>query len=182
VDGVTDEIDRLNTLLGKLLQISELEAGVGRKAFELCRLDLIAADVVDLYSALAEDRQIDLQLHVAQPSSIQGDAELLANACANILDNALKYAATTVRITVDSSADSVFLRTEDDGPGIPHADLKRLGERFYRPDTTCKGLGLGLASVKAIISLHNGKLTFSPGRGEAGSPGLSVQVTFPDRG
>lgn len=176
VDGVTEEIDRLNTLLGKLLQISELEAGVRRKTFGPRRLDLIAADVVDLYSALAEDRRVTLALRADRQAIVQGDAELLANACANLIDNALKYARDTVRVRVEAGGEEVILTVEDDGPGIPQESTLRLGERFYRPDTTQEGLGLGLASVKAIVSLHGGGLAFSAG---AGGTGLMVRLGFP---
>jgi len=179
VDGMAEEIDRLNILLGKLLQISELEAGVRRKAFGPRRLDLIAADVVDLYSALAEDRQITLALRTEKQALVQGDAELLANACANLIDNALKHARAAVQVRVDSNGEKVSLTVEDDGPGVAPESTERLGERFYRPDTSQPGLGLGLASVKAIVALHGGRLTFfNVHDGNEGS-GLRVNVEFP---
>lgn len=179
VDGVTEELDRLNILLGKLLQISELEAGVRRKTFGPRRLDLIAADVVDLYSALAEEREITLAIKAGQPAIVQGDAELLANACANLIDNALKYARSTVCVLVHAGSEEITLTVTDDGPGIPPESASRLGERFYRPDTTQEGLGLGLASVKAIVSLHGGKLVFIPDPEGAEKSGLAVTLAFP---
>lgn len=181
VDRAIEEIDRLNTLLGKLLQISELEAGVRRKAFITCRLDLIVADIVDLYSALAEENQIILEMDAQQPVSVHGDPELLANACANLVDNALKHAATRVSVGVDNSNEGVYLYVKDDGPGLPGTSLERLGERFYRPGATQEGLGLGLASVKAMVSLHGGRLDFSNGSGLREARGLEARIFLPEQ-
>lgn len=181
LERAVEEIDRLNTLLGKLLQISELEAGVRRKAFITCRMDIIAADVADLYSALAEERRISLTVHAPRAAYVHGDPELLANACANVVDNALKHAATSVHIAVGCGAGEVVLAVRDDGPGVPGESLARLGERFYRPDTTQEGLGLGLAGVKAMVSLHGGRLNFSGVPGQAGTPGLEVRVHLPEQ-
>jgi len=174
-----EEIDRLNTLLGKLLQISELEAGVPRKAFVTCRLDLIIADITDLYSALAEEQQISLTLHAPEAAPVHGDPELLANACANLVDNAVKHAQANVCIRVVTVPDGVFLYVKDDGPGLPATALERLGERFYRPDESREGLGLGLASVKAMITLHGGSLDFSTGPSDHANPGLEARVFLP---
>lgn len=179
VHRAIEEIDRLNTLLGKLLQISELEAGVPRKAFVTCRLDLIVADIIDLYSALAEERQISLTLDAPEGASVQGDPELLANACANLVDNALKHAHAQVCVSVTAVRQGVVLHVKDDGPGIPEASLERLGDRFYRPDATQEGLGLGLASVRAMVTLHGGKLDFLNRTGDEAGSGLEARVFLP---
>src|SRR5690606_29356387 len=113
--------------LGKLLQISELEAGVPRKSFVTARLDLIVSDIVDLYSALAEDNGVVLLMQSSEAVSVQGDPQLLANACANLIDNALKHAKTRVNVCVTQSDTEVVLSVEDDGPGLPEASLARLG-------------------------------------------------------
>ncbi len=176
VDGLAVELEQVGALLGRLLQISELEAGVRRQAFEPCRLDRIAADVVDLYGALAEELQIRLELAPPPPVPIQGDAQLLANACANLVDNALKYAQSQVVVRVQADAQSACLSVEDDGPGLPPDSLERLGERFYRPNLSRDGLGLGLASVKAIASLHGGQLHFGTGSGPVGASGLKAEL------
>ena len=181
VDAMALELEQLGALLGRLLQISELEAGVRRQAFGPCRLDQVAADVVDLYGALAEERQIRLDLWAAQPISVQGDAQLLANACANLVDNALKYARSQVVVRVQADAQSACLSVEDDGPGLPPEHRQRLGERFYRPDLSREGLGLGLASVKAIASLHGGRLRFGAGSATAGAGGLKAELVLPAR-
>ena len=178
VDGAVEEIDRLSTLLGKLLQISELEAGVPRKSFVTARLDLIVSDIVDLYSALAEDNGVVLLMQSSEAVSVQGDPQLLANACANLVDNALKHAKTSVNVCITQSDTEVLLSVKDDGPGLPEASLVRLGERFYRPDESQEGLGLGLASVKAMVSLHGGRLQFSNCQNASGT-GLEARIYLP---
>ena len=179
VERLSAELEQLTALLGKLLQISEMEAGVRRQAFEPCRLDRIAADVVELYDALAEERSVAIELPAPPAVHIEGDAQLLANACANLLDNALKYAAQRVRVdlSLDPTSQTAHLRIQDDGPGLPPERLQRLGERFYRPDLRHEGLGLGLASVKAIVSLHGGQLRF----GQAALGGFEAALRLPLR-
>ncbi|MFT0850251.1 sensor histidine kinase [Achromobacter sp. F4_2707] len=101
----------------------------------------------------------------------------MANACANLVDNAIKHAENRVDISLDPTPEGVLLSIRDDGPGLPEASLERLGERFYRPNPGEEGLGLGLASVKAMVSLHGGTLYFS-NRAD-GSSGLVARVSLP---
>ena len=178
VNRAVEEIDRLSTLLGKLLQISELESGVPRKTFVATRLDLIAADILDLYSALAEENGVELSVLKSEPLLVRGDPELLANACANLVDNALKHAKTKVEICMTSGVEETVLSIKDDGSGLPEDSLTRLGERFYRPHENQEGLGLGLASVKAMVSLHGGRLSFSNVGGALGA-GLEARIVLP---
>lgn len=179
VDRVALETDALTALLGQLLQISELEAGVRRKPLVPCRLDLIAADLTDLYYALAEDRNISVCLQAHEPCTVQGDAPLLGNVCANLIDNAVKYASHAVKISISSNDTSVILIIEDDGPGVPQDSLAQLGERFYRLDTDKDGLGLGLATVKAITAVHGGSVEITNCSYGATAGGLRVKVLFP---
>lgn len=144
-----------------------------------CRLDLIAADLFDLYYALAEDRNIAVCLEAHEPCTVQGDAPLLGNVCANLIDNAVKYASHAVKINVSSNGTSVILEVEDDGPGVPQESLPQLGERFFRLDTEKDGLGLGLATVKAITAVHGGRVEITNCGYGATAGGLRVKVIFP---
>ena len=179
VDRIGLETDRLHALLSKLLQLSELEAGVRRKTFAPCRLDLIALDLLDLYDALAEEENISLMLHAPEACTVHGDAELLGSVYANLLDNALRYACAAVRVSVLRDSLGVTLAVDDDGGGVSVDGLARLGERFHRPNTHKAGLGLGLANVKAVVALHGGTLTIVNVTDEQGKRGLGVRVHFP---
>ncbi len=175
-----DEIDRLNILFGKLLQIAEIEAGVRRRAFRACRLDVIVSDVVDMYSALAEERGVALVFRERGPVSIHGDADLLASACANLLDNALKYACTAVHVDVMMhSSGQACVTLRDDGAGLAQHERERIGEYFYRLNPEVEGHGLGLASVRAIVALHEGRLDLSDAHPGLQARGLKACLCLP---
>jgi signal transduction histidine kinase len=170
-----DEIDSLNVLFGKLLQIAEIEAGVQRQAFRPCELDVIAADVVDMYETFAEDKGISLTCHAPRRVMIQGDPNLLASALANLVDNALKYARATVRVEVlAQAAGQACVTIQDDGSGLSSTEYGHIGRHFYRLDPASEGHGLGLTSVLAIVALHDGELVFSDAQ-----PGLRAAVCLP---
>lgn len=172
------ELEQLNTVFHKLLQIAEAEAGAQRQRFTPQSLRAIAADVVELYAAVAEDQGCALQLVGDGPARVLGDRDLLASAIANLVDNALKYSAPTsdarVEVAVRARDDSVELTVCDNGPGVPAAARARLGQRFFRLDERLPGTGLGLASAGAIAQLHGASLTF-----EDAGPGLRARLKLP---
>lgn len=170
-----DEIDNLNVLFGKLLQIAEMEAGVQRQTFRQCRLDVIAADVVDMYEAYAEDRNVALSLSASEECVVHGDPDLIASALANLVDNAVKYACSTVHVSVaQQDGAEACVVVQDDGPGVPSADLVNIEKHFYRLDPSTPGHGLGLASVRAIVGLHDGSLRMTNT-----FPGLQARMSLP---
>ncbi len=170
-----DEIENLNVLFGKLLQITEMEAGVKRQAFRPCRLDAIVRDVTEMYEAYAEDKGLQLTLDIPASIFVRADPDLTASALANLLDNAMKYAATSVGISVlGSESGQVRLVVQDDGPGVPPDELSHLGTRFHRLNSSYPGHGLGLSSVLAIVRLHEGSLHFSDAE-----PGLKATICLP---
>ncbi|XOT97725.1 sensor histidine kinase, partial [Alcaligenes pakistanensis] len=95
-----EEVENLSVLLGKLLQIAELNAGVQRQNFKDCNLEVIAEDVLDLYSFFAEEKGITLQKKKIDKVIINGDSNLLASALANLVDNAVKYAHSHASVEI----------------------------------------------------------------------------------
>lgn len=172
------EIESLNVLFGKMLQLAEIESGVRRQAFRSRRLDSIVEDVYEMYSAVAEEDGKNLKLMPCEPIWVPGDADLLASACANLIENGLKFAhnCVTIELFVDS-AGYAHVAVSDDGPGMPAAEFNRVGTRFYRLDASVAGHGLGLASVRAIMALHQGRLELA----DAG-PGLQASMCLPANG
>ncbi|KAA0890034.1 ATP-binding protein [Pusillimonas sp. ANT_WB101] len=170
-----EEIESLNVLFGKMLQLAEIEAGVRRQTFRSRRLDVIVEDVFEMYSAVAEEEGKTLELKPCAPIWVPGDADLLASACANLIENGLKHARTgvTIGVFVDNMG-CARVAISDDGPGIPATEFDRVGTRFYRLDASVSGHGLGLASVRAIMALHQGWLEFSDAR-----PGLRASMCLP---
>lgn len=109
---------------------------------------------------------------------MNGNPELLRILLRNLLDNAARHTppGTVVRVEVKHEQGAPNLSVSDDGPGIPQAEMARLGERFYRPlDTAGDGSGLGLSIVRRIAELHGATLHFMPADG---ARGLRVAVAF----
>lgn len=163
------DIDELISVFEKLLQIAEAESGMRTKSFESVNLNDIALDMVDLFDATAEVRQVVLKTAFQRAVFAMGDRHLLKNAVACLIDNAIKYAGpgATVEVGTLSDADSASVFVRDNGPGIPAQELPNVTERFYRLDSSRSqpGNGLGLAIVSAIATMHGGILILENDRG-----------------
>ncbi len=171
-------IDELITVFDKLLQIAEAESGTRRQSFRPVALREVITDVVELYDAAAEAKDISLAVEIDGEPMTLGDKDLLRSATANLIDNALKYAgsgaAVRVRAAQDQSTASIVV--EDDGPGIPPEELAKVATRFYRLDRSrsLPGNGLGLPIVAAIGRLHGGTVSL-----ESAHPGLIARIVLP---
>jgi signal transduction histidine kinase len=172
------QVDELIQMLDNLLQIAEAESGTRRQSFTLVRLSQVVSDVVELYDAAAEEAGITLLTEISGDPLTFGDKNLLTSAVANLLDNALKYAGggATVLVHAARERDTVSIRVQDDGPGIPVTERPRVVERFYRLDRSrsLPGNGLGLSIVTAVASLHWGRLCL-----EDAAPGLAARIVLP---
>ncbi len=170
------EIEDLNVVFDKLLQIAEVESGARRQSFGPVSLNAIAINVLELYDAVAEAKGVTLTHTLDADPLTAGDGDLLANAMANLLDNAIKYTDVGGAIHVDTHRDAaaVTISVRDNGRGIPQAERARIGTRFHRLDRSVPGWGLGLASVIAIARLHGGDLQL-----EDANPGLIARLVLP---
>ncbi|RYF26989.1 MAG: HAMP domain-containing histidine kinase [Comamonadaceae bacterium] len=178
------EVAELGVVFDKLLHIAEVESGARRQAFAPVALDVVVTDVLELYEPVAEERGIRVCFDTEGPAMVVADADLIASALANLIDNALKYTAphgqgvVQVRLQTqgedEGEGEEVVLTVRDNGRGVPAADLQRIGTRFYRVDHSREGYGLGLASVQAIVRLHGGQIAFLDA-----APGLHVRVSLP---
>ena len=172
-----------------VLAIARLEAAgdaPGQTSFDAADL---AASVAELYEPLCEDKGLEFQLQAARGLSLTGNREFVAQALANILDNAVKYTpaggAIMVRVRRRSSGD-VEISVTDTGPGIPAEDRARVLDRFVRLENSRNepGAGLGLSLVAAVARAHRGNLEIDEGPGavDGGGPGLRVALVFPTGG
>jgi signal transduction histidine kinase len=170
------EIQDLNVVFDKLLRIAEVESGARRQTFATVSLNEIAVNALELYDAVAEAKGLTLTHTLDPQPTVTGDGDLLANAVANLIDNAIKYTPSGGAIHVDTCREgtSVTLTVRDNGRGIPEEERTRVGTRFYRLDRAVPGWGLGLASVLAIARLHGGNLQLQ----DAG-PGLIARLVLP---
>lgn len=170
------ELEELNRVFEKLLQIAEAEAGARRQRFGPVALHTVVDDVIELYEAVAEAQGATVLRDGDDTLPVLGDRDLLAGVVANLLDNALKYggASCTVRVRTEWLGGQALLVVQDDGPGVPDAQRARMGTRFVRLQPDLPGHGLGLASVQAVVALHGGQLHY-----EAAHPGLRVRIALP---
>lgn len=172
------ESDRLLATFNALLRIARIESGAYRAAFEFVELPKIVGDTCDLYQAAADEKEITLHLSCDAAVPMFGDRELLAQATANLLDNAVKYTPAGGRIDVAVRYDDEKpqIVVSDNGPGVPSGEMSRIRQRFVRLDTarTAPGNGLGLSLVQAVADQHQGRLLI-----EDNNPGLRVTIEFP---
>jgi hypothetical protein len=161
IERAIAETDQLIGTFNALLLIAETDAGTTRAAMAPLDLGAVAADVVELYEPLAEEKGVSLQLMPPPPVGIEGNRSLIAQALANLVDNAIKYTPVggLVRIRV-ANDDGVDLSVSDSGPGIPAADRPRVTEPFVRLEASrhSPGTGLGLSLVAAVAHFHQAEL------------------------
>lgn len=173
---VGDAEDLINTF-NALLNIARAEAGAQRANWETVDLEALAHDVAELYEPLAEEKAIRLELETRPGCHVFGSRELLAQALANLTDNAIKYTPEEGRVWIATRAGdgAATLEVRDSGPGIPGELRERALERFVRLDTdrSRPGNGLGLSLVKAVARLHEAELELADN-----NPGLAVRLTF----
>lgn len=184
LDMIIDESDGLIRTFNALLMIARVEAGqlaASSSAYDMAEL---VQGVADLYEPLAEEKGVALKVDVASPLRGYGNRELISQALANLLDNALKHGAEgpaggTPEITIQALREGGKVRAiiSDRGAGIPEAERGRVLERFVRLEASRArpGSGLGLSLVAAVAKLHGGALIL-----EDNKPGLRAIIELPD--
>jgi signal transduction histidine kinase len=181
IERATADLDGIVAVFQALLRIAEIEAGSRRSAFARFDVAPLLADVAEFYGPVAEEKGIALSVDAPTRLPIHGDRELIQQAVANLVDNAVKFSrpGDAVRISAAVSPDGVEISVADQGPGIPEADLVRVTERFFRGEIArnTPGSGLGLALVQAVALLHGGSLRMA----DAG-PGLAAIIALPSHG
>jgi signal transduction histidine kinase len=177
IDRAMADLDAVTAVFQALMRIAEIEAGARRSAFADVDLGPLLADLAELYSALAEDAGLALELHVPDTLPVYADRDLIQQAVANLLDNAIKFSPPGSCVTLSAAVAErgVRIAVADQGPGIPEADRVRATERFFRGEQarSTPGSGLGLALVQAVATLHDGTLIL-----EDAHPGLRAVLSL----
>ncbi len=179
IDAALAEAQALLDTFSALLRIAQVESGSQRSLFARVNLSALTEAVANAYRPDAEEGNYRLVSPIAPNIFVTGDQELLTQAVANLLENALRHTPPGTRIEVrlrDRGEAGVVLAVEDDGPGVAEAELPRLADRFYRAQRsrTASGNGLGLSLVSAIAELHGATLSLS-----ALSPGFRAAIAIP---
>jgi signal transduction histidine kinase len=171
------EVDSMLHVLNSLLEIARAEAGVSGDQMVDMDLATLVSDVGDLYVPLAEESGLRLNIHAAEPIQVRAHPELLAQAIANLIDNAIKYSPRGTAIELRASLGPLgpLIEVSDRGPGIPAEARERVIHRFVRLDAARKspGSGLGLSLVAAVAKLHGAFLKLHDNL-----PGLTAVIQF----
>lgn len=186
LESTIAESDELIRTFDALLMIARAESGHARDNMIEFDAAEIARDVGELYEPLADEKGLALRVEAPLAAPVRGNRELVSQALANLIDNAIKHAGpeasknngAPAEIVVGAGADGerITLSVADRGPGIPDADRGRVVERFVRLEQSRSqpGSGLGLSLASAVARLHGGEL-----RLEDNHPGLKSIIALP---
>lgn len=177
-EAAVQETDRLIATFNALLLIAEAEAGSVRETMVDFSLDDVIEGVGELYGPLAEEKRLRFTVRkLGDNATIHGNRNLISQALANLVDNAIKYTPPggSVIVSLSHTGFALALTVADNGPGIPPADRQRVTDRFVRLEMsrTAPGTGLGLSLVAAVARLHDAELSFADNE-----PGLRATILF----
>jgi signal transduction histidine kinase len=188
LDATIAESDDLIRTFDALLMIARAESGQARENMTEFDASEIARDVGELYEPVADEKGIALKIDAPEAAPVRGNRELVSQALANLIDNAIKYAGPNGKVNgvpaeivvrAGDDGERITLSVADRGPGIPDADRGRVVERFVRLEQSRSepGSGLGLSLASAVARLHGGELKL-----EDNHPGLRTTIALPRAG
>ena len=189
LEATIAESDELIRTFDALLMIARAESGQARDNMTEFDAAEIARDVGELYEPLAEQKGLALKVEASEAAPVRGNRELVSQALANLIDNAIKYAGpeasklngapAEIVVKVGAEGERIVLTVADRGPGIADADRGHVVERFVRLEQSRSqpGSGLGLSLASAVARLHGGELKL-----EDNQPGLRSLIALPRAG
>ena len=180
LNRIQKESDRLNSLVGQLLQVTRAEGDPGSLRRDLVRLDDLVRELVEESALEAAAHGCVVRYQSREPVTVSGDPELLRRAVENVIRNAIRYSPrdTAVEVSLVRNNGNAIVDVRDHGPGVPEEALPRLFDPFYRVESdrnrTSGGIGLGLSIARRAIELHKGSI-----RARNAAPGLEVALELP---
>lgn len=178
INDTIADLDGVLRMFSSLVRVSQIEAGGRAGAFRIVNLAELAGDVVELFDAAAEESHGHLILVGDKRAMVAGDRDLLFDAIANLVDNAIKHGRAAGQVTVEvvQGESGAVISVADDGPGIPANERLLVFKRFYRrePSRGTPGNGLGLSIVAAVARLHGARIEVLDNH-----PGLKLRLRFP---
>lgn len=172
------DLETVLRMFSSVMRISQIEAYDAKAGFRPIDLTEVAGEVVELFDAAAEEKGSRLERHGQRGALAIGDRDLLFEALANLVDNAIKHgrAGGHVTVTVTDGGAGAAVAVADDGPGIPAGEYQNVFRRFYRLEQSrcTTGNGLGLSLVEAVARLHGARIDMRDT-----APGLEVRLHFP---
>jgi signal transduction histidine kinase len=171
-------IDQSLAIITALLRLAEIENSRRSAGFGNVAVHEMLREVCDIYEPIAENKNIDLHVGVKHRLNVRGDRDLLIEAVANLVDNAIKFTPEGGKVDIDLLRENseTIVRVSDTGCGISEQESEAVLRRFYRSDKirNTPGVGLGLNLVAAIVKLHGFRLAIHSG------PGCRVEIICPD--
>jgi two-component system sensor histidine kinase CpxA len=180
LNRIQKESDRLNALVGQLLQVTRAEGDPSSLRHDPLRLDELVRQLVDDASIEAAAHGCELKYEKREPVTVAGDPELLRRAVENVIRNAIRHAPreTAVEVSLARNNGKAVVGVRDQGSGVPEEALARLFDAFYRVegdrDRASGGTGLGLSIARRALELHKGSI-----RARNARPGLEVEMELP---
>jgi signal transduction histidine kinase len=172
------DLDDVLRMFSSLTRISQIETTNKTSAFRMVDVAEIATQVAELFDAAAESKGGRVEVVGDHPVFVTADRDLLFDAMANLVDNAVKHGRVggLVTVSTDKLDSEAVISVSDEGPGIPAAEFEFVFKRFYRLERSRRtpGNGLGLSLVAAVARLHGAQITLSDN-----APGLRVKLHFP---
>ncbi|HYW41883.1 MAG TPA: ATP-binding protein [Bryobacteraceae bacterium] len=180
LNRIQKESDRLNALVGQLLQVTRAEGDPSSLRRQSVRLDELVQQLVDDSGIEAAAHGCALKYEKREPVTVEGDPELLRRAVENVIRNAIRYSPPdrAVEVSLARNNGKAVVEVRDRGPGVPDEALPHLFDAFYRVESdrgrSSGGIGLGLSIARRAIELHSGSI-----RARNARPGLEVEMEFP---
>jgi two-component system sensor histidine kinase CpxA len=180
LNRIQKESDRLNSLVGQLLQVTRVEGDAASLRRDPVRLDQLVQLLVEDSAIEAAAHGCSLRYQSGEPVTIAGDPELLRRAVENVLRNAIRYEPrdSSVEVKLRRGGSRAVVEIRDHGPGVPEDALPRIFDPFYRVESDRNrlsgGIGLGLSIARRAVELHQGAI-----RASNANPGLKIELEFP---
>jgi len=180
LNRIDKEAERLNNLVGGLLDVTRAEGDPGSLRREPVALDRLLEEIIADAALEARAQGSDVRLAAASPVVVRGDAELLRRAIENVMRNAVRHTPdnTVVEAKLEAAKGKAVVSIRDHGPGVPEEALGRIFDAFYRVETdrdrASGGAGLGLSIARRAVELHQGTI-----RARNAAPGLLVEIELP---
>ena len=178
-DKAVANIDQSLTIITALLRLAAIENSRRSAAFGDVALHEMLREVCDIYEPIAENKNIGLRVDVGHRLNVRGDRDLLLEAVANLVDNAIKFTPEGGKVDIEllRGDRETIVRVTDTGPGISEQEREAVLRRFYRSDKmrSTPGVGLGLNLVAAIVKLHGFRLVIHSGQGGR------LEIVCPDK-
>jgi hypothetical protein len=178
-----DDVDGVLDTFNAILRLSRVQAGASG-SFRRTNVAGITDELAELYQPVCEEKHLAFQYSHEGDLFVLADKDLIAQAMANLVDNAVKYTPQGGEIRLKANRGlngDIELSVTDSGPGIPAPDRERAIERFVRLEQSRSepGSGLGLSLAAAVAEAHAGRLVLTDGGGPPDKPGLSAMLALP---